>query len=408
MAGFSWFVVILYALVIPYIGLMLMVVVGMFRVRKNPHNPETPSVSVIIPAHNEEDKLYGTLESLSKQVYAGELEFVIVNDRSVDTTADIIEAFVARDPRFKHIDVQEPSKRLAPKVNAVNHGINNSTGEIILTSDADCRYSPNWVAGMVRHFEADVAMVVGYVESTRPGEPSTWIERFESVDWLTLMLTSRSLTHFGWKFASSANNQGYRRQAFEAIGGFGAMGRAPSGDEDLLTQRMGRLQDKRIVFASTPDTRVYTQPMSSVGALLNQRRRWVSRYHHLIHYHPAFLLSIFTLGFQSVFLSVGILLSPFVPALAPWVFGLWAVKLTVEIGGMALGTAQLERRDLYGMTTITWALLHPFFIGTIVLWALLRSGEWHAGARSYRRRFFKRQVRELRRKVLSAIVVKWH
>jgi cellulose synthase/poly-beta-1,6-N-acetylglucosamine synthase-like glycosyltransferase len=402
------FLVLMYALVVPYIGLMLMVVVGMFRVRKNPENPDTPSVSVIIPAHNEEDKLYGTLESLSQQVYAGELEFVIVNDRSVDATANIIDTFVARDPRFKRFDVQEPSKRLAPKVNAVNHGINNSTGEIILTSDADCRYTPNWVAGMVRHFEPDVAMVVGYVESTQPGEPSTWIERFESVDWLTLMLTSRSLTHFGWKFASSANNQGYRREAFDAVGGFGAMGRAPSGDEDLLTQRIGRLQDKRIVFASTPDTRVYTQPMSSVGALLNQRRRWVSRYHHLIHYHPAFLLSIFTLGFQSVFLSLGVILSLFVPAIAPWVFGLWAVKLAVEIGGMALGTAQLERRDLYGMTTITWALLHPFFIGTIVLWSLLRSGEWRAGARSYRRRFFKRQVRELRRKVLSAIVVKWH
>ena len=402
------FLVLMYVLVVPYIGLMLMVVVGMFRVSKNPVNPDTPSVSVIIPAHNEEDKLHSTLESLSTQVYAGELEFVIVNDRSVDATASIIDIFVARDPRFKRIDVQEPSKRLAPKVNAVNHGINNSSGEIILTSDADCRYTSNWVAGMVRHFEPDVAMVVGYVESTQAGEPSTWIERFESVDWLTLMLTSRSLTHFGWKFASSANNQGYRREAFEAVGGFGAMGRAPSGDEDLLTQRMGRLQDKRIVFASTSDTRVYTQPMSSVGALLNQRRRWVSRYQHLIHYHPAFLLSIFTLGFQSVFLSFGILLSPFFPALAPWVFGLWAVKLVVEIGGMALGTAQLERRDLYGMTTITWALLHPFFIGTIVLWAMLRSGEWHAGARSYRRRFFKRQVRELRRKVLSAIVVKWH
>jgi len=402
------FLVLMYALVIPYIGLMLMVIVGMFRVRKNPVNAATPSVSVIIPAHNEEDKLYATLESLSQQVYAGELEFVIVNDRSVDATASIIDTFVARDLRFKRIDVQEPSKRLAPKVNAVNHGINNSTGDIILTSDADCRYTPNWVSGMVRHFEPDVAMVVGYVESTKPGEPSTWIERFESVDWLTLMLTSRSLTHFGWKFASSANNQGYRREAFRAVGGFGAMGRAPSGDEDLLTQRMGRLQDKRIVFASTSDTRVYTQPMSSVGALLNQRRRWVSRYHHLIHYHPAFLLSIFTLGFQSVFLSFGVLLSPFFPALAPWVFGLWAVKLAVEIGGMALGTAQLQRRDLYGMTTITWALLHPFFIGTIVLWSMLRSGEWHAGARSYRRRFFKRQVRELRRKALSAIMVKWH
>ena len=397
------FIVLLYLLVIPYMGLMLMVVVGMFKANNRPYSEATPSVSVVIPAHNEEGKLEATLESLSQQHYEGELEFIIVNDRSSDATPAIIQAFVQRDPRFKRIDVLEPSKRLAPKVNAVNTGISQARGDIILTSDADCRYTTRWVAGMVSHFAPDVAMVVGYVESTSPGDGANWVERFESTDWLSLMLTSRSLTHFGWKFASSANNQGYRRSAFDAIGGFGASGRAPSGDEDLLTQRMGRLKDQRIVFASTPDTRVLTQPMSSLGALLNQRRRWVSRYRHMIHYHPVFLTSIMVLGFQSILLSVGIVASLIFPALAPWVLGLWALKLTIEIGGMYEGTKQLHRRDLWGMTTVTWALLHPFFIATIVLMSLFKSGEWKAGAHSYRRRFFKRQWREWRRKVRHAI-----
>ena len=397
------FLVLLYALVLPYIGLMLMVVVGMFRSQKRPVSHETPPVSVIIPAHNEEKKLGATLASLKEQRYAGELEFVIVNDRSVDTTEQIIQSFVDSDARFKLINVTEPSKRLAPKVNAVNHGINNSTGEIIVASDADCEYPNNWVAGMVSHFEPDVAMVVGYVESTRYGESNNWVERFESTDWLSLMLTSKSLTHFGWKFASSANNQAYRRSAFEAVDGFGSSGRAPSGDEDLLTQRMGRLPDMRVVFASSPETRVLTKPMSSFRALLNQRRRWVSRYHHVMHYHPAFMVSIACLGFQSVFLSIGIILSLFIHALAPWVFGLWALKLAVEFYGMYIGTGQMDRRDLWGRTTVLWALLHPFFIGTVVIWSFLKSGEWRAGANSYRRRFFKRQLREWRRKFKSSV-----
>jgi cellulose synthase/poly-beta-1,6-N-acetylglucosamine synthase-like glycosyltransferase len=257
---------------------------------------------------------------------------------------------------------------------------------------------------MVSHFEDDVAMVVGYVESTKPGDGAGPVQRFESTDWLSLMLTSMSLTHFGLKFASSANNQGYRRSAFNAIGGFGASGRAPSGDEDLLTQRMGRLQEGRIVFASAPETRVLTRPMPTLLALLNQRRRWVSRYRHMLHYHPVFWSAIALLGFQSVALAAGILLSPLFPALAPYVFGLWVVKLAVELLGMFVGTGVMDRRDLWGRPVLAWALLHPFFIATVVVWALVKSGEWHAGAHPYRRRFFRRQWREWRRKVRGGLL----
>ncbi len=393
------FLTLLYALVLPYIGLMLLVVVGLLRQSARPQNTEALSVSVIIPAHNEESKLAATLASLSKQRYEGALEFVIVNDRSTDATEAIIEGFVQQDARFRLVNVYLPSRRLSPKVNAVNTGIQASCGEIILTSDADCQYPETWVAGMVSHFAPDVAMVVGYVESTRANDGSSAVQRFESTDWLSLMMTSMALTHFGWKFASSANNQGYRRSAFVEIGGFGASGRAPSGDEDLLTQRMGRLQKDRIVFANTPDIRVYTQPMQGVYALLNQRRRWVSRYFHIMHYHPAFFAAISVLGAQSIVLSLGVVLAFFNPALMPWVFGLWGAKLTVEVLGMHLGERLMGRRDLGGLNTVTWAVLHPFFIATVALWAFIKSGEWKAGAQSYRRRFVKRQWREWLRKV---------
>jgi cellulose synthase/poly-beta-1,6-N-acetylglucosamine synthase-like glycosyltransferase len=256
---------------------------------------------------------------------------------------------------------------------------------------------------MVSHFEDDVAMVVGYVESTRAGRAKNWVETFESTDWFSLMLVSRSLTHFGWKFASSANNQAYRRSAFEAIGGFGAGGRAPSGDEDLLTQRMGRLPGMRVIFASSPETRVLTKPVPNLLALLKQRRRWVSRYQHVLHYHPAFISSIALLGFQSMMLSLGIILSPFVPTLVPWFFGLWLAKIAVELYGMNTGTRQLERRDLWGLPSLIWALLHPFFITTVIIWSLIKPSAWYAGARSYRRRFIQRQWREFRRKLRHSV-----
>lgn len=391
-------VIVLYALALPYLALMLLVCIGLLRERRPELSDARPSVSVVIPARNEADRLEATLSSLCAQRYPGRAEFVIVDDRSSDGTSEIIRNAAARDPRVRRVPVRAPSPRLSPKVNAVAHGIEASDGEIIVTSDADCRFPEGWLEGMVSRFAPGVTMVVGYVETVRAGRARSWLQRFEAIDWLSLMLVSRALTHFGWKFASSANNQAYRRDAFEAVGGFGAAGRAPSGDEDLLAQRLGRLPDSRIVFASAPEVRVSTQPLPSWGALLHQRRRWVSRYHHVLHYHPGFLASIAVLGFQSVLLAACTLLLPVRPALLPWVAGLWVLELALYLLGMGIGTGQLQRRDLWGWPSLAWAVTHPFFIATVVSWSLLRSGAW-SGSAPYHAPFWHRRWRLLRRRL---------
>jgi hypothetical protein len=92
-----------------------------------------------------------------------------------------------------------------------------------------------------------------------------------------------------------------------------------------------------------------------------------------------------------------------VPWMAPWVASLWGVKLGVELAGMRLGTAQLDRQDLWGLPVLAWALLHPFFIATVVVWSLLQPGDWRAGAAGYRRRFWLRQAREAARRLRSQV-----
>lgn len=395
----SAFLLSLYLFELPYLFLMLMVIVGALRRVPVRRSAARPSVSVVLPAHDEAASLPACLASLAAQRYAGAIEFVVVDDRSTDATRAIIERFAATDPRFKLVTVAEPSRRLSPKVNAVDHGIRASRGEIVLATDADCRHHPDWAAGMASHFVDDVVMVAGYVSTSGPGEARTLLRRFESVDWFTLMLVSRSLTRFGLKYASSANNLAYRRSAFDACGGFGAAGRAPSGDEDLLTQRLGRLPGATVVFAESPECRVLTKGAGSLVALVRQRRRWVSRYHHVLHYHPAFLAGIGTLGLQSVWLTLAVLLLPVAPGMAPWVLGLWLAKAAIEYTGMGIGTRHWARRDLWGLTTLWWSLLHPAFIATAVVGSFLRPSAWRAGAQPYRRRFFQRRLRLFRRRV---------
>jgi cellulose synthase/poly-beta-1,6-N-acetylglucosamine synthase-like glycosyltransferase len=256
-----------------------------------------------------------------------------------------------------------------------------------------------WIETMVSYLGPDVAMVTGYVESTTPEDRGGPVQRFDAVDWFTLMLTSRSLARFGWALASSANNQAYRRSAFEAAGGFGASGRAPSGDEDLLVQRIGRLPGSRVVFADDPSARVRTEPIASLPALLRQRRRWVSRYHHSLHYHPGFLAGIVVLGGHSAVLALAVAALPAAPHAAPWVLGEWALVWTVQAVGLYVGTGQLGRRDLWGWPTLVWALFHPPFIALVSIWSFLQPGDWGSGSPGYRRRILRRRLREVGRKL---------
>ncbi len=415
--------VVLSALVVPYLALMLLIALGMrWPTAPTPAPHRWPSVDVVVAARDEAARLPGTLAALRALDYPGALRVIVVDDRSSDGTPDVVRAARERDPRLTLVQVTRPSKRMAPKVHAIATGVRAGAGEIVLTTDADCVVDPAWARAMVAPFaDPRVVWTLGSVTTRGPGEARSFRERFEAIDWLSLMLVSRSLARLGWSLASSANAQAYRRSAFEAAGGFGLAGRAPSGDEDLLAQRLGRLPHARSVFVDDPAARVITASMPSWRALLAQRRRWVSRYQHVDQYHRGFWFGITLLGAQSLALSLALLSLPLVPAAAGTVLGLWGMKLAIEVPGMRAGVRLLGRPDLAG-GVLGWALLHPFFIAVVLIGSLLRPASWRVPAASgvpaawlgprswreptpipsgYRRRLWRARWRRWRRRVAA-------
>src|SRR5690606_32288234 len=263
---------------------------------------------------------------------------------------------------------------------------------------------PGWVSALVSAFTPGVVMVCGYVETLPPAERRAGVplwRLFEAADWFSLMLVSRSLLRHGHAFASSANNQAYLRSALEAAGGFGASARAPSGDEDLLAQRLGALPGARVVFADEPDARAVTASAGGPLRFLRQRSRWVSRYRHAVHYRPSFLLGLVVLGFESLAVVASLLALPLAPELAPVVLGCYATQTAAMVVGMTVGARQLGRPYLGGLTALAWALLHPWLIATAVLWSWVAPADWRAGAVGYRRSIVRRRWRLLLR-ALSA------
>lgn len=393
-----------FALALAYASLALLLVIASRRSdARGPRSREHwPDIDVVLPARNEEQRLPAALASLEQQDYPGGVTVWVVDDRSDDGTAGVVERALARSTRLRLVRVGASSRRLSPKVNAVARGVAAGSAAWIVTTDADCVHPTGWLRELMLSARESDVMVLGYTETARKGAARGLLANVEALDWVSLMLTNRALISLGAVMASSANNQAYRRDAFERAGGFGVAGRAPSGDEDLLAQRLGRLPGATVAFADTIEARVATAPSRSWLTFLRQRRRWVSRYLHPQHYRPSFLSGIALLGLHSLSLSIATLTSPWWSSGHAWLLGAWSCVLLVVVPGMHLGLARLGRRDLSGWPVVTWAVLHPFVITIASLWALLRPGSWRDGAEAYRLRAWRAWLRRVRRRRVSS------
>ena len=100
-----------------------------------------PVVSIIIPACNEAVHIEQALRTILAQDYP-KLEVIAINDRSTDSTGDIINRLAENDARLKVLHIDELPQGWLGKVNALHQGVQQATGDWYLFTDADVSFEP--------------------------------------------------------------------------------------------------------------------------------------------------------------------------------------------------------------------------------------------------------------------------
>ncbi|MFH1285985.1 MAG: glycosyltransferase family 2 protein, partial [Candidatus Micrarchaeota archaeon] len=96
-----------------------------------------PTISVIIPAYNEEKTIARTINSVLSSLYPLEkLEIIVINDGSKDKTLEVIKPYAAKGVRI----IDKPN---SGKADSMNCGIKDAKGELIATLDADSYIEPD-------------------------------------------------------------------------------------------------------------------------------------------------------------------------------------------------------------------------------------------------------------------------
>jgi cellulose synthase/poly-beta-1,6-N-acetylglucosamine synthase-like glycosyltransferase len=130
------------------------------RVRRRPvrQGEATPSVSIVVAAHDEEDVIERRVRNLLELDYPADLlEVVVASDASTDRTDELVEALARDDPRVRLVRCPRGGK-----VAAQNRGVRESRGEIVGFSDANALWAPGALQKLVRNFaDPEVGYVTG-------------------------------------------------------------------------------------------------------------------------------------------------------------------------------------------------------------------------------------------------------
>jgi cellulose synthase/poly-beta-1,6-N-acetylglucosamine synthase-like glycosyltransferase/peptidoglycan/xylan/chitin deacetylase (PgdA/CDA1 family) len=224
--------------------------------------PESPLVSVIIPAYKEEAVIERTVTSILASEYTN-LEVVIVDDGSPDGTYS-----VACGLDEIHDRVSAHTKANGGKAEALNLGIELAEGEIIIAIDADTVFPPHTVPALAHHFaDPRVGAVAG---SVKVGNVRGTVTRWQALDYaigINIERNAQALLRAVMIVPGACG--AWRRSVLKEIGGFPTNTLAEDFDLALCVHEAG--------YRVLQDTSAYglTEAPLKLRPLIKQRSRWI-------------------------------------------------------------------------------------------------------------------------------------
>lgn len=236
--------------------------------------------SVIIPFKNEAENLSELLQSILSLNYPDNLfEVILVNDESNDGSVEIINSFIAEIPldrtRCDIRIINNDRKTNSPKKDAINTAISQAKFDWIVTTDADCVVPEFWLDsfdGFIQKNNPDFI-----VAPVRYHKINSFLERFQTLDFLSLIGATIGGFGIGKPFLCNGANLGYKKSLFNKLNGFEGNTNIASGDDIFLLEKALKFNSKKVQFLKSKQAVVKTKTQSNIKNLLSQRIRWAAK-----------------------------------------------------------------------------------------------------------------------------------
>jgi peptidoglycan-N-acetylglucosamine deacetylase len=220
-----------------------------------------PFVSVIVPAYNEGLVIASTIRSLLASDYDA-FEIIVVDDGSQDNTSEVVRQQFSAESRVRLFTVPNNGK-----AEALNTGLRQAQGEIIIALDADTLFSPQTIGALAnRFFDPQIGAVAG---NAKVGNRTNIITRWQALEYITSQnMDRRAFASLNCITVVPGAVGAWRRNLLDRAGGFSSDTLAEDQDLTLRIRRLGYkigYEETAVAWTEAPDR---------LTALARQRFRW--------------------------------------------------------------------------------------------------------------------------------------
>ncbi|MGA0558169.1 glycosyltransferase [Larkinella sp. VNQ87] len=343
-----------------------------FSVQNNRPKTELPTFSVIIPVRNEEHTLPLLLEDLARQTYSfAHFEVIVADDSSTDNTLSVAKSLVNAMPYALCPLPLTNEPTSSPKKRAIRQSIAQATGDLIVTTDGDCRVSPRWLETIAGFYQQTGARLISGPISFTDNE--TVFGKLQTVESSSLIGSGACTMAWGFPTMCNGANLTYEKRVFEEVGGFEGIDHVASGDDELLMHKIASRYPNGVRFLKSPDAIVQTAPQPNWQAFYQQRKRWASKWRAYQSVLPSLLAAfIFASNLAVPLAVIGY-------AVAGWsgfqLIGLLALKAVPEwlFLGSVLGF--LRKKPVIPWILVT-QLVYPLYVVFFGLVAQQKGFQW--------------------------------
>jgi len=319
-----------------------------------------PTISVLIPAHNEEKVIYETVKSMLSFDYPKDrYEVVVINDGSTDKTAEIVRGFQNKGIgiKLKLVDIPPEEGKLG-KSNALNYGFKHTKGDYIVVYDADntpnrlaLRYLSNEI-----HTHDDYGAVIGKFRTRNKSR--NLLTRFINIETLSFQWMAQAGR---WRLMRLCTIPGtnfiVRRSVLEKIGGW---------DIDAIaedTELSFRIYQLGYEIASMPLAETFEQEPENLLVWFRQRTRWVNGNIYVLSKH---MKIFFKGGDRKILFDLYYYFS---------VYFLFLSSIVVSDSIYILGVFTDYKIGITGNFNIIWVLTYLIFVFQILIALSIEKGE---------------------------------
>lgn len=226
--------------------------------------------SIVIPFRNEAKNLRSAISTIAGQTYRN-FEIIAVDDHSTDDSVDTIKGLGIRQLRTIKNTGQG-------KKSAITEGVKNAKGDVIVTIDADCTATSDWLRSLRHNFyDKKIKMVFGPVKLI-PRE--SFFSQLQSMEFASLVGSGAATASLGFPTLCNGANLAYYKDVFNEVNGFEGNDHISSGDDEFLMRKIVRKFPGSVHFAGVRSAIVESEAQSTLSDFFYQRIRWASKWRY--------------------------------------------------------------------------------------------------------------------------------